>query len=383
MIYITLLALGVLALAAGIYFAFAELSFQRKYASELKKKFGYEPSVSVIAPAKGPEPGLEKKLRSIINQHYPKEKLQYIFVLDSKDDPAYAVAKKFAAKNVSVVISKPLSKCSGKISAMLAGLGHAKNEALVFADTDGFVKSGWLRSLASRLEACDVSSGLRFYLPDRSWKSYVRSSWNSTAINLVFGRWKFVMGSSFAIRRKDFERLKITDIWKRAISDDLSLTTKIKEAGMKISHAPQCVLYNDDDFSFKDFLEFSNRQTIIMKPCQPGLYKLGIFLVAGRCFLILLGIVSLALGFYLPAALMLSLVPLYALKEYVAFRGYRKNIHVKGSAVRYAIAGVPALFISACNMIVAFRRNTVAWRGRRYRINGPEDVEIISHNKLG
>ncbi|GEM_PF-4156943 len=376
-IYIILSAFGVLALLAGIYFAFAEFSFQRKYSRDLKENFSYEPSVSVIAPTKGPEPGLEKKIRSIISQNYPKEKVQYIFVLDSKDDPAHDIIKKLIRKNMKIVIAKPLPRCSGKISALLSGIGHAKNEVLVFADTDGFVRNNWLRSLASRLEIADVSSGIRFYLPGKTWKSYIRSSWNSAAINLIFGKWKFVMGSSFAIRRKDFDRLRVADTWKHAISDDLSLTTKIKEAGMRISHAPQCVLYNADSFRFKDFLEFSNRQTIIMKSCIPGLHKLGFFLMPGRCFLMLLGIVSLALGIYLPAALMLSLVPLYVLKEYIAFRGYGKNIHVTGNQLKYAIAGVSALFISAYNVVVAFRRNTVVWRGRRYKINGPEDVEIL------
>ncbi|MBI4170170.1 MAG: glycosyltransferase family 2 protein [Candidatus Aenigmarchaeota archaeon] len=367
---------GVLSFAYGIYLVFAEMRFQGKYSAELKRTFSYEPTVSVIAPVKGPEKDLEDNIRGLLDQKYPKNKVQYIFVLDSKKDPAYSTIKKLVRRRAKIVIARRLPHCSGKISALLTGIKHAKNDVLVFLDTDGKPCKDWLRSLVGQLETADLTSGIRFYLPGTTLTSYIRSSWNSIGVSQIFSTWMFAWGVSMAIRKKTFYALNIPKHWSTSLSDDATLSLQVKKTNLKIQFAPKCVLFSHDKVKFHEFLEFSNRQMIILKSYFPKLHILSLRAMGSICFLILLGIVALFLSFYLPALLLLSIVPLYMLKEYIRFLGYKNNLKITGSAAKFAIAGLIAVWIFTYNCLQAVKRNTITWRGRTYVIHGPADIEI-------
>ncbi len=374
-----LLFFGALSLFYGVYLLFAEYRFHKLFAKEMKKSFAYGPAVSIIAPTKGPEPHLEYHIKGLLNQAYPKGKVHYIFVLDSKDDPAYSVIKKLSkGKDVQIVFSNILPTCSGKISALLTGLEHAKNEVLVFADTDGKPGRYWLRHLVARLEQSDVTSGYRFYLPDKSVKSYLRCAWNNIGLSQIFNhRVTFPWAGSMAVRKKDFYSLDMPKHWQRAVSDDLTFSERVKKAGMKISYEPRCLVFTKDKFDLHSFVRFTNRQMIILRAYLPKLNALALVGIGGMPFFTLLGLASVLLGSYVPAGLLFSIVPLYMVKEALRFDGYRRNAGVQGSVIKYSAAGYLAAWLFAYNALQALFRNKIEWRGRKYIIHGPDNIEII------
>lgn len=367
---------GALSFAYGIYLIISEISFHRKFAKEFKRSFSYEPAVSVIAPTKGPEKNLEDNIRGLLGQKYPKNKVQYIFVLDSKRDPACSTIKKLIRRRAKIVIARRLPHCSGKISALLTGVKHAKNDVLVFMDTDGRPRRNWLRSLVGQLETADLTSGIRFYLPSITLSSYIRSSWNSIGVSQIFSSWMFAWGVSMAIRKKTFYALQIPKHWSTSLSDDATLSLQAKKSKMKIQFAARCILFARDEVKFKDFIEFSNRQMIILKSYFPQLHILSMIAMGAVPFFVLLAILSAIFSFYLPAVLLLSIVPLYFIRECIRFSLYKKNLTIDGSVLKYALAGLIAAWIFTYNSLQAVKRNTITWRGRTYVIHNPNRIEI-------
>ena len=380
MLGIFFLFFGALSPFYGIYLLLAELRFRKTFAREAAKKFNYEPSVSVIAPTRGPEPGLERNIRALLSQDYPRNKAEYIFVLDAKEDPAYGMIRKLSrGKNVRIRVSKPLPRCSGKISALLTGLEEAKKEVFVFADTDGFPRRNWLRTLAGRLGEAGIASGFRFYLPGKGIVSHLRCSWNNIAMSQIFSlHLPFPWGGSLAIRKKDFHRFPIVREWKKSVSDDVVFAKYTQDKSLRLRYSPLSIVFGDGKTSFRGLVEFSNRQFILLRCHLPKLNALALFGIGGVPFFTLLGLASALLGYYAAAGLLLSVIPLYVMREYIRLRGYRRNIGIKGSAAKYALAGYFAAWLFSWNTLQALFRNRITWRGRTYVIHSPENIEVIS-----
>lgn len=372
---------GLLSVFYGLYLLFSEIRFHMRFRKEMQRQFKYRPAVSVIAPVRSPEQRLEENVRGLLEQDYSQGMVEYIFALDSKDDPAYALLQKMKTRNreksIKIVFAKPLPKCSRKVAAMVAALPHARNEVLVFADTDGRPRREWLRSLVGRLERAGVSSGFRFYLPEGTWRSYLRSSWNNIGMSQIFSSYIFAWAGSMAIRKKDFYKARVPEHWKKSLADDLIFSERAKKIGLTIEYEPRCVLLTRDSFTPRQFMEFASRQMTILRNYRPRLLLLALIGIGALPFFVLLGVAALVFGFHLPAALLLSGGLLYTVKEAVRFCSYRRNLKISGSIAKYALAGFAAAWLFAYNCLAAVRRNTIKWRGTTYRINGPYDIEVL------
>src|SRR6185436_1035041 len=95
--------------AVACYFGFQSLLSGFRYVAYVRRETSkplseYQPFVSVIAPSRGLEPGLEENLRTLLNQEY--RSFEVLFVFDRENDPAVEVLKALAP-NVRIVISGP------------------------------------------------------------------------------------------------------------------------------------------------------------------------------------------------------------------------------------------------------------------------------------
>lgn len=378
MIYEIFLVLGAVALFSGLYFIFAEILFHWKFNREKKKSFSYSPSVSIIVPSRGKEENLEQNVKALLDQNYAGKK-EYIFVVDSKKDYAYNIIKKAVKgkRNVRLMMAKLRDGCSGKNAALLTGVAKAKNDVLVFADTDAKPDKKWLHHLVSWLEKTDATTGFRFYDPQNGFFSYLRSAWNNIGLRMILGIHTFTWGGSMAVRRDLFCKLGVDKAWARSLSDDATLTHALRKAKKKIEFVPHCILFNRSETEWKDVKEFTNRQVIFAKTYFPQIHIAGILVIGGKSLLMLLGFVSLILGHILPAVLLLSLIPLELIKELIAFRGYKKSMGISGNIIKYMLAGFASTWLMTYNVLHAIGKTKVEWRGRTYRIRGREEIEII------
>lgn len=117
--------IAILGIFSGI-FAFYRAKFLERNAPE------YEPSVSIIIPARNEEENLKKILKSIKNSTY--KNLEIIVVDDNSSDQTYEVAKSYGCKTIH--IEKREEGFLGKPYACLEGFRNSNGEILIFADAD-------------------------------------------------------------------------------------------------------------------------------------------------------------------------------------------------------------------------------------------------------
>jgi glycosyltransferase involved in cell wall biosynthesis len=103
------------------------------------------PLVSIVMPTRNSEKTLERCLRSIVEQNYPREKISLIIVDAFSSDKTVEIAKSFGAK---VLINPRITGEAGKA----VGADAAKSEILAFIDSDNVLPSrDWLMKMVEPL----------------------------------------------------------------------------------------------------------------------------------------------------------------------------------------------------------------------------------------
>jgi len=106
----------------------------------------YEPTVTFVVPAMNEEDVIKITLEAIYKVDYPKEKLEVITINDGSKDNTLARMKEVQRKHPDLVIVD-WKQNRGKRHGMAEGIRRAKNEILIFIDSDSFVDRDAIRPL--------------------------------------------------------------------------------------------------------------------------------------------------------------------------------------------------------------------------------------------
>ena len=391
--YALLTWMGILAVLAALYSLYLGLVFDRKTSLRASgRRTGFKPRVTVIMPCKGAESNLERNMESILKQDYGN--YQTIVVTDSSDDPAWSTAASLLARypgaNLRLCISKPATSttASGKVTALLTAIEQTKGQAEVYAiiDSDAFVPGNWLAELVNPLsdESIGATTGFRWYFPQGGFWSHVEAAWNASGTDVLFDeRVNFIWGGGMAIRAETLDKIGIREIWAGAISDDMTLTSALKEHHYRIMFLPQCTVATFNQTTMHRFLEWATRQTTLFFLNRRRKYRLATCIFHDLTFV--LGIVALILGAALnptwsvPAALLLSGVILGVLRNLQRTRTFERampQMKVEFERNRFADAIVSSLipWIMTYCIIKSARIHEVEWRGRRHKLTGINHV---------
>jgi len=275
--------LGILSLRSGFSFA---AYVRRELALPLPD---FTPFVSVIAPCRGLEHGLQGNIAALYQQSYPAYEI--IFVTDRADDPALGVievVRSEAARAGQVgstpatrcVVSGPATESGQKVHNLRVAVLEVdpRSEVFVFVDTDARPHPDWLRSLVAPLadERLGAATGYRWFVPLKGgFASQLRSVWNGSIASALgaCGEKNFCWGGSTAIRKTTFDELSVRERWRGSVSDDFTLTHVLQQAGRPVHFAPACLVASLDQCTVKDLLEFTNRQLKITRVYSPHLWK--------------------------------------------------------------------------------------------------------------
>ncbi len=115
------------------------------------------PKITVIIPIYNGEADLPELISNLVDQTYPKEKVEYLLVDNNSRDRTTSLLQA-AAENSPITI-RPLSetKIQSSYAARNAGIRAATGEILAFTDADCRPQPSWLESLIAPFVNPDVA----------------------------------------------------------------------------------------------------------------------------------------------------------------------------------------------------------------------------------
>lgn len=106
--------------------------------SDAVSSVNYEPTVSVLIPARDEEPVIGRLLHRMTQLTYPRDKMQVIVINDASSDGTGQIAEQFAKQYNFIEVLHRDEKVGGKgkASAMNAGLERSAGEIVLCFDAD-------------------------------------------------------------------------------------------------------------------------------------------------------------------------------------------------------------------------------------------------------
>ncbi len=400
----TFFILGALLVLQSIWSFFDGIRFIRlvrrgRYAPKGK----FTPSAVVMIPCKGLEAEFDANLERFLNQDYPD--YQAIFIVASANDPAYgrlkgrleswSASSRIANPQTRLVVAGEPQGRGEKVNNLLRGVEQAGEAAqvLVFADIDAAPSPDWLRSLVAHLEdpQISVSTGYRWYLPGEGFASRLRAAWD-TSIATMLGdhNHNFAWGGSMAMRAADFRKMRIAErFWANTVSDDLSLTRAVKEAGGKIAFEPRCLVASREESSVWAFFRWSTRQIILTRVYAANLWRLGFAASLFHCGTFMLGFAVLALPGVIATQRVEEMTILMAILLLGVSKGCVRTVVARelfgkeaaGHASCYWQLAPLISWIMLANFVASGLTRRIEWRGNMYELISPDRVRILERTK--
>lgn len=386
--------LGFISLRGGVRFV-------RYLQAELGKDYPeFTPLVSVFVPCRGLDEGLRENIEAIFQQDYPS--FEIVFVTDSRDDPALRVIDEArqsftgeAGPTMQLVIAGPATDSGQKVYNLRVAVAEAdrQSEVFVFVDTDARPSAHWLRLLVAPLrdQSIGATTGYRWFVPIKgALASHLRAAWNSSIASALGAAEKknFCWGGSTAIRRETFQDCKVIEYWQGTVSDDFALTRALHESDRPIKFVPQCLTPSFEDCSWRELIEFTNRQIKITRAYAAHLWK-GVLFGSAIFVLVFFGGIALVvarafvgLSFATPLLILLFIFAMGATKAHLRLRAVTMAINDQRiKSLRTTLAHVflwPfASLLYLCNALAALVSRRITWRGISYELKSASETVII------
>jgi ceramide glucosyltransferase len=389
------------AIASQLLFLFQTYKNYRYAVKKYRKKRSwYRPRTVLIVPCKGLDSAFEQNIASFFEQEYDNYLLW--FVVGDESDPAYGelcrlknqLGQGSKAQDVQVFVAGKSQTCSQKIHNLLYCYERIGDDidVMAFADSDICVQSNWLSHLVYPLRKLKngAASGYRWYVPKQNNLASLALAAINAKVAQLLGNTRFnqAWGGSMAIRVEVFRKLGLDKIWPKALSDDLSLSSAVKRARLKVAYIPACLVASHEVITWRELLEFARRQFLITRVSAPktwlfglfsGLYSvLGIWAAAGVA--IYAGTIQnehLLLFTAFPIVFFVGQLFRAILRQRMAGKLLSHERQAMRAARTADILGFWFFSLLMLALIIssAFGR-TIRWRGIRYKLLGPTEIIV-------
>ncbi len=114
---------------------------------------------SIIVPFYNKEKTIESSIRGLLEQDYPRERYEVIFVNNNSADGSCSIIGKYP----SVTLVR--EKTQGAYVARNAGILASRGTVLVFSDADAIAPKNWLSDIHAAMSSEDLDILIGWYLP--------------------------------------------------------------------------------------------------------------------------------------------------------------------------------------------------------------------------
>jgi Glycosyltransferases, probably involved in cell wall biogenesis len=313
--------------------------------------------ITVVIPMRGLYPWTEENLKAITSQKVETE-VEYLFVVDSPEDPAYSVAQKFG----KVIISEG----EGKGVALATGLKSAEGDCIVFADDDIRPGPRWLELMTTPLSAHHAVTTYRWYL-GRGLCHKVRLAISNMGFPAMLDkRSRFVWGGSTAFKKEFAEKVNLAERLPKYISDDYAVYSALKEIGGSIWFSKGAIAPTPDpQCKLGEAFHWGIRQILMVKWHAPAGWYVGLVIYTLGFFL---SVALPVLGVLLQDPWMLAgllLHPINIAKDIIRAKGVRRHAGIPIKTGEVVATWAIGNFILPLAVWTSIFVKCINWRGRR------------------
>ena len=212
----------------------------------------YLPSVSFIVAAFNEEDCIEEKIINSLDQDYPPDKIEFIFITDGSNDNTPGIISKYPSIQL---LHSPERK--GKSAALNRAVSFAKHEILLFCDANTVLNKAATRYVTRHYSDKKVGgvAGEKKVMADKNAKEDVGSSeglyWKyESLLKKIDSEFYSVVGAAgelFSVRRNFYENVE-----DQVILDDFVISMKVAQHGYRIVYEPEAYAMELPSFSIKD-----------------------------------------------------------------------------------------------------------------------------------
>ncbi len=200
--------------------------------------------MTLIKPVRGLDDAMEASFRSLVAAD-PSRVLQIVVALESADDPAYPVAKAFAAahpdRDISVLLTGPAGGRMGKAHNMIEAYKTAKHPRVLFSDADTSITPALLADTARAFrEGAGAVFGLPYHVDAPGlggWcfmVAFNHSYCVPAALAYEAGQFRSFAGAWMGYTRETLEKAGGLEPFSHAIADDFALGMAARRSGARL-----------------------------------------------------------------------------------------------------------------------------------------------------
>jgi cellulose synthase/poly-beta-1,6-N-acetylglucosamine synthase-like glycosyltransferase len=243
------------------------------------------PAAHVFVCIKGKLPDLAESVRALEEQDY-RGSYRVTYIVE-QDDPAHEAIERLVAKSARMDVKTvgPVTssgfRCAQKNFNLLHGIEHAESlgrplEIYAFCDGDLVVTRTWLREMVHPIAAGESEGSTSFHFVEAQGRSVLGAlhgmaeTWQSLAALLCRGA---AWGGSMAIRRRVFHQVRLADVWRETVVDDMTMSKVIKAQRVRVAAVPQFLVTSKSVItSYRGFVRWLGRQFFFVKIYSPFWY---------------------------------------------------------------------------------------------------------------
>jgi len=338
------------------------------------------PPVSILKPLKGTDPGMYESFRSHCLQDYPEYEI--IFGVSNRNDTAVAVVERlkaeFPQQQIILMVCDLQLGANVKVSNLAQMVAEARHQYLVVSDSDIRVAPHYLNRVMAPLHDAKVGLVTCLYrgVAAENLGSRLESIGISTdfapgvlAARTVEHGIHFGLGSTLAFRRADLAVIGGFESFADYLADDYELGKRISELGLQVVLSNEVVDTFLPLYSLSEFIRHQLRWSRTVRGSRYWGFAGLIFTFALPWAMLAVlcsegqpwawTLVFLALCFRLAVAMVVG-------------RRILEDRNCLRLAWLIPLRDILAVFIWAASLV----RNTIAWRGDRFRLKDGKLVKL-------
>src|SRR5262245_9969776 len=359
--------ISTLAAIAACAYALFGAALLRQFDQKKPVAASLRPSLTLLKPLCGREPGLEANLISFCNQDYAGP-LQLVLGLQGPSDPALAVANRlkelFPDRDIELVIDPRQHGANRKISNLINMSPRVRHEIVVLSDSDIRVEPQYLQSVTSTLLAPNVGLVTCLYYGfslGGLWSRLAAAAINehflpSALVGLKLGIARPCTGATIAARAETLRNIGGFEVFADQLADDYAIGEAVRELGLKVAVGPILVGHGCAETSFGELVRHELRWARTLRLLAPWGYA-GLVLTHAMP----LALIAAALGGF--GAISWVTIGL-ALACRLSIPIQLKSLSFGGDASLW-LSPIRDL-LSFAIFLASFLPSTLSWRGSRY-----------------